>query len=165
MQRAFINSSPVAQACHIFALDEDVKNEVANMKRALLRLLNVREFSAQAKFQDPSRSVVLPDVLCSSNLCASARDIDLCREHDVISSVTRVVGGGLHTEMKCHHCQLGYDTEMIEQRLVQSLHQVPTYLYVCVCLSYYLCVSVKYSFSLRYARVLTLFVLVIVGSW
>ena len=29
------------QACHVFALDRDVKNEVANMKRALLRVLKV----------------------------------------------------------------------------------------------------------------------------
>jgi DNA polymerase epsilon subunit 1 len=29
------------QACHVFALDNDVKNEVANMKRALLRVLKV----------------------------------------------------------------------------------------------------------------------------
>ena len=32
----------VKQACHIFALDGDVKDEVANMKRALLRILKVR---------------------------------------------------------------------------------------------------------------------------
>jgi len=31
----------VKQACQIFALDDDVKNEVANMKRALLRVLKV----------------------------------------------------------------------------------------------------------------------------
>ena len=31
----------VKQACHIFALDADVKGEVANMKRALLRVLKV----------------------------------------------------------------------------------------------------------------------------
>jgi hypothetical protein len=31
----------VKQACHIFALDEDVKNEVATMKRSLLKLLKV----------------------------------------------------------------------------------------------------------------------------
>jgi hypothetical protein len=34
----------VKQACHIFALDGDVKDEVANMKRALLRILKVRVF-------------------------------------------------------------------------------------------------------------------------
>ena len=66
----------------------------------------------------------MADVLCSSNLCASARDIDLCRDADVVSSVVRLPGGGVQASMRCHHCQIEYDTEMIEQRLVQSLHQV-----------------------------------------
>jgi len=114
----------VKQACQIFALDDDVKNEVANMKRALLRVLKVREFSDQAKFKDPSRSVVLADVLCSSNLCSSARDIDMCREYDVIESVTRTANGGVETTMRCHTCAIEYDMDMLEQRLVQMLHQL-----------------------------------------
>jgi len=84
----------------------------------------VREFSDQAKFKDPSRSVVLADVLCSSNLCSSARDIDMCREYDVIESVTRTANGGVETTMRCHTCAIEYDMDMLEQRLVQMLHQV-----------------------------------------
>ena len=94
------------------------------MKRALLRVLKVREFSDQAKFQNPSRCVVLPDVFCSSNVCASARDVDLCREGDIVASVTRLPNGGLATSMRCHHCEMEYDMDMIEQRLVQAVQQV-----------------------------------------
>ena len=112
------------QACEIFALDDQVKAEVGNMKRALLRVLKVREFSDQAKFQNPSRCVVLPDVFCSSNVCASARDVDLCREGDIVASVTRLPNGGLATSMRCHHCEMEYDMDMIEQRLVQAVQQV-----------------------------------------
>merc|ERR1712216_467592 len=112
------------QACEIFALDDQVKAEVGNMKRALLRVLKVREFSDQAKFQNPSRCVVLPDVFCSSNVCASARDVDLCREGDIVASVTRLPNGGLATSMRCHHCEMEYDMDMIEQRLVQAVQQL-----------------------------------------
>jgi DNA polymerase epsilon subunit 1 len=84
----------------------------------------VREFSDQAKFKNPTRSVVMPDVVCASNLCSAVRDIDLCREADVIESVTRVGNGGVQAAMRCHQCHHEYDAVLIEQRLVESLHQV-----------------------------------------
>ncbi len=86
------------QICHVFSLDDDVKPDVEIMKRGLLKLLHVREFSQEAQFKNPSRSLVmpspalgmhqdeltickqvLPDVFCSSMFCSASRDVDLCR--------------------------------------------------------------------------------------
>lgn len=68
------------QVCHIFGLDADMRPDVNVMKRGLLKLLLVREFSEPAQFANPSRSLVLPDLFCQSPLCSASRDVDLCSE-------------------------------------------------------------------------------------
>jgi DNA polymerase epsilon subunit 1 len=73
----------------------------------------VREFSEQAQFKNPSRSVVLRDVFCNSALCSASRDVDLSRERDFVEG-----------DLRCEVCQEAYNREHIEERLVQVLHQV-----------------------------------------
>lgn len=71
------------QVCHIFGLDADMRPDVNVMKRGLLKLLLVREFSEPAQFANPSRSLVLPDLFCQNPLCSASRDVDLCSEFQI----------------------------------------------------------------------------------
>lgn len=48
------------------------------MRRDLLRLIEVGEFSEAAQFRDPCRSYVLPEVICRN--CNFCRDLDLCKD-------------------------------------------------------------------------------------
>jgi DNA polymerase epsilon subunit 1 len=48
------------------------------MKRDLLRLIGVGEFSDSADFRDPCLSYVLPEVICKH--CNNVRNLDLCRD-------------------------------------------------------------------------------------
>jgi DNA polymerase epsilon subunit 1 len=53
-----------------------VGDAVAVLRRQLLRLLHVREFSAAAEFRDPCVALTLPDVTCT---CVHASEsIDPC---------------------------------------------------------------------------------------
>ena len=45
-------------------LDANISAEVTKMKRDLLKLIGVREFSAEAQFQDPCLSYIIPEVRC-----------------------------------------------------------------------------------------------------
>lgn len=51
------------------------------MKKNLLRMIGVREFSAQVEFRDPCLSFVLRDVICS--YCNDCCDLDICRNADI----------------------------------------------------------------------------------
>jgi DNA polymerase epsilon subunit 1 len=51
---------------------------VAELKVNLLRLIQVKDFAAEAEFRDPCLSFVLSEVICM--FCNKCRDFDLCRD-------------------------------------------------------------------------------------
>ncbi|CAG9465602.1 unnamed protein product [Pedinophyceae sp. YPF-701] len=100
----------VRTACEALALDAALRDEAAILARQLLRVLHVREFSAEAEFRDPCRSWVLRDVVCHA--CNDCRDIDLCRDHEVEEGVWRC---------RMAACRRPYDLEAIEAALCAHL--------------------------------------------
>jgi len=62
----------------VLSLDANVTNQVNKLRRDLLRLIEVGEFSDEAQFRDPCRSYVLPEVICRN--CNFCRDLDLCKD-------------------------------------------------------------------------------------
>ena len=52
--------------------------QVEKMRRSLLRLIGVGEFSSSAEWVDPCSSYVLPQVICL--VCGLLKDVDLCRD-------------------------------------------------------------------------------------
>jgi len=108
------------QVCFIFGLDAEVKPDVDVMKRGLLKLLGVREFSAAAQYQNPSRTLLLADVFCNSPLCSASRDVDLCRDRDFVEAVIQLPNSDqVDLDAKCHVCSVHYDRDIVELRLVQ----------------------------------------------
>lgn len=66
----------------VFQLDANIEEEVTRLRRNLLKLIGVGEFSPEAEWKDTSMSYVLPEVICPT--CNHCRDIDLCRDpHEV----------------------------------------------------------------------------------
>ncbi|TYZ50827.1 hypothetical protein PybrP1_003159 [[Pythium] brassicae (nom. inval.)] len=62
----------------VLELEPSVAAPLAKLRRTLLKLLRVSEFSDAAVFANPSLSFVVPDVIClACNLC---RSVDLCRD-------------------------------------------------------------------------------------
>uniref|UniRef100_A0A1D2A3C0 DNA polymerase epsilon catalytic subunit n=1 Tax=Auxenochlorella protothecoides TaxID=3075 RepID=A0A1D2A3C0_AUXPR len=70
---AFIKS-----ICAVFSLDASVSDQVLVLRRQLLRMVHVKEFSAEAVFQDPCASLVLRDVICPH--CQDCQDLDVCKD-------------------------------------------------------------------------------------
>lgn len=63
----------VRTACHLLALDATVSDEVALLRRRLLKLLGVGEFGSAAQFREPCMSFRLPDVICGWVRACGAR--------------------------------------------------------------------------------------------
>ena len=73
----------------VLSLDANIVNQVNKLKRDLLRLVDVGEFSEDAQFRDPCQSYVLPEVICHH--CNFCRDLDLCKDPSMAQvSGTRV---------------------------------------------------------------------------
>ncbi len=78
------------------SIDKTLRLEVDKLKKNLLKLINVRPFAAEAQFQDPCQSFVLPEVICG--FCSSCRDIDLLKDVELVQD-----------DWKCSECKHSYD--------------------------------------------------------
>ena len=50
---------------HILLFDKKARSDSARLKRDLLRIINVREFAPETKFQDPCDTFLLHEVICT----------------------------------------------------------------------------------------------------
>jgi DNA polymerase epsilon subunit 1 len=72
----------IKTVCIVLELDKSVEREVRILKRDLLSLIGVREFSDEAKFVNPCEPFRLPHVICE--YCNLTRDLDLTRDPDLL---------------------------------------------------------------------------------
>ncbi|TDH12869.1 hypothetical protein EPR50_G00050310 [Perca flavescens] len=103
----------IKYVCQVLSLDANIVNQVNKLKRDLLRLVDVGEFSGEAQFCDPCNSYILPEVICHH--CNFCRDLDLCRDPSVAQD------GSVLPQWFCSNCQAQYETESIEMALVEAL--------------------------------------------
>lgn len=68
----------VKAICHVLSLDPALEDIIASLKRSMLKLIGVGEFSEEAMWKDPSVSYVLPGVICKT--CNHCRDVDLGKD-------------------------------------------------------------------------------------
>eukprot|EP00899_Mesostigma_viride_P020528 jgi/Mesvir1/28477/Mv15897-RA.2 len=94
--------------CAAFALNGRVTDAVLAMRRNLLKLVHVRDFSEEAQFKDPCLSFVLPNIICS--YCNDCRDLDICRDPLLMARNWRCSNA---------ECEQPYDVAWIEGLLLQ----------------------------------------------
>ncbi|XP_040208047.1 DNA polymerase epsilon catalytic subunit A [Rana temporaria] len=105
----------IKYVCEVLSLDSNITNQVNKLKRDLLRLIDVGEFSEFAQFRDPCRSYILPEIICRN--CNFCRDLDLCKD-PLISQ-----DGSVLPQWVCSNCQTEYDSDNIEMSLVEALQK------------------------------------------
>jgi DNA polymerase epsilon subunit 1 len=109
------NTSPALQfvttVTHFLSLDKQYQVEIHNLKRDLLKLIGVDDFSPEASFVDPSPSYVLQDVIC--DFCAHPRNLDLLRDPHL-----------LNHSWECEDCGNAYNKLQIESTLIQKVYQM-----------------------------------------
>ncbi|KAJ2559538.1 DNA polymerase epsilon catalytic subunit [Coemansia sp. RSA 1933] len=110
----------------VFALDVPATNFVRVMRRNLLALLGVGEFSETAQFTNPCERLLLPRVVC--DFCNFCRDMDFCRDADLLPSQQKQQqqdGVSSHQvilpEWQCLGCGSAYDRVRVEERLIEQL--------------------------------------------
>ncbi|XP_014238604.1 DNA polymerase epsilon catalytic subunit A [Trichogramma pretiosum] len=100
--------------CKVLSLDPRIEEEVSNLHKNLLRLIDVGAFSDKAEWKDPCVSFTLPEVLCEN--CNHVRNIDLCKDsYQHIEDNKQM--------WKCPNCHLSYDNDQIEFNLIDSLNR------------------------------------------
>jgi DNA polymerase epsilon subunit 1 len=88
----------------IYALSTEHTIEVQVLKRNLLDLLGVREFSQEAVFRNPCDSMVVPMVICAR--CNAIRDVDLSRDPDRLPTIEPETGEALPPARRTWVCHV-----------------------------------------------------------
>jgi DNA polymerase epsilon subunit 1 len=113
-------SNPVLQLVkslmQVLSLDKNITLEARLLRKELLALFEVREFSREAKFENPSESLKMQQVTCEN--CTMARDLDFCRDEDLIpdSSFTSA-----SRPWQCALCDAEYNRLDVEERLIAGV--------------------------------------------
>jgi DNA polymerase epsilon subunit 1 len=101
----------VKSLMQVLSLDKNITMEARLLRKELLSLFEVREFSKEGTFTNPSESLKLVQVSCDS--CTMARDLDLCRDEDLVGC-----GDNGQGAWQCGFCQTEFDRIGIEERLL-----------------------------------------------
>ncbi|KAJ5439457.1 DNA polymerase epsilon catalytic subunit A [Penicillium daleae] len=103
----------------VLSLSKTTTLESRLLRRELLALFEVREFSKEGRFENPSASLKLPELTC--NACCLIRDLDLCRDEDVLPDPGTDNSKG-PTPWRCPFCQTEYDRLAQEEILIGQVH-------------------------------------------
>ncbi|KUI71977.1 DNA polymerase epsilon catalytic subunit A [Cytospora mali] len=104
----------VKMLMQVLSLDKNIVFEARLLRKELLALFDVREFSKEGAFQNPSDSLKITQVSCDS--CTMARDLDFCRDEDLQPDEP-----GAPTVWKCTFCNMEYNRNDLEERLVADV--------------------------------------------
>ncbi|KAI1957403.1 DNA polymerase epsilon catalytic subunit [Ophidiomyces ophidiicola] len=99
---------------HVLGLSKYTSLEVRVLRRELLALFDIKEFSDAGKFENPSASLKLPQVIC--NHCTMTRDLDFCRDGDILPEKGDPAGSS--KRWCCHYCNTEYDRLALEEKMV-----------------------------------------------
>ncbi|XP_023213231.1 DNA polymerase epsilon catalytic subunit A-like isoform X2 [Centruroides sculpturatus] len=105
----------VKTVCKVLSLDHNIASEVTKVRRDLLRLVGVGEFSSMAEWSEPCQSFILPEVICKS--CNHCSDLDLCRDTFELNATTRM------REWLCSVCQEPYNRLDVEAMLIECIQK------------------------------------------
>ena len=63
---------------HVLNLDDSVAEEVMLLNRNCMRLLGISDFDGKARYQEPTKKIILNDIVCRS--CSNVIDVDVFRD-------------------------------------------------------------------------------------
>ncbi|PVH92667.1 DUF1744-domain-containing protein [Periconia macrospinosa] len=110
----------VKSLMQIFSLDRAITLEIRLLRKELLNLFEIREFSAEAAFQNPSASLMLRNLICDE--CTASRDLDLCRDATLLPDQSAAAPAKLN--YKCEVCHASFPPNAIEERLVADVQKM-----------------------------------------
>jgi DNA polymerase epsilon subunit 1 len=108
----------VKSLMQVLSLDKNIVLEARLLRKELLALFEVREFSSEARFENPSSSARVEGVICDN--CTLARDLDFCRDEDLIPDE----GTGVARPWKCSFCDAEFPRLELEERLISSVQAI-----------------------------------------
>uniref|UniRef100_A0A182JCC0 DNA polymerase epsilon catalytic subunit n=1 Tax=Anopheles atroparvus TaxID=41427 RepID=A0A182JCC0_ANOAO len=96
-------------------VSKETEEQVTTMRRNMLLLIGVGDFSEKAVWKETTKSFVLTEVICQA--CNHCRDLDLCKD------THRALKDGQQPVWLCAQCNVDYDNVEIEMRLLDVVQR------------------------------------------
>jgi DNA polymerase epsilon subunit 1 len=107
----------------VLSLDKTINLEARRLRKDLLNLFEIREFSSEASFKNPSASCYIRGLICDE--CTAMRDIDLCRDASLMPPPpTTEMPNPMMPKWKCDNCSSPFDRLRIEEMLVADVERL-----------------------------------------
>ncbi|KAF2717231.1 DUF1744-domain-containing protein [Polychaeton citri CBS 116435] len=104
----------VKMICQVLSLDKTLTLEARLLRKELLTQFEVREFSVEATFRNPSASLLVRGLICAE--CCAPRDLDLCKDSSLY--VPTNSNSPPILAPICESCGAPFDRLMIEEKLI-----------------------------------------------
>jgi len=98
----------------VLSLDKNIATEARLLRKELLAMFDVREFSREGAFVNPSESLRVTQLSCDH--CTMARDLDLCRDEALAADPD--------APWPCSFCGAEHDRVAVEERLVADVESI-----------------------------------------
>ncbi|KAI9677772.1 MAG: DNA polymerase epsilon catalytic subunit [Trizodia sp. TS-e1964] len=113
----------VKSIMQVLSLDNSITFAARLLRKDLLALFDIKEFSREAAFTNPSESLKLEQIICAN--CTSTRDLDLCRDEELMPAP----GSDTHNASnlkpwKCRHCGAEFDQLLLEEKMIAAVEQL-----------------------------------------
>ncbi|KAK5173171.1 DNA polymerase epsilon catalytic subunit [Saxophila tyrrhenica] len=106
----------VKSIMQVLSLDKTITLEARLLRKELLHLFEIREFSPEGAFSNPSTSLCLRQLSCQE--CCVPKDIDLCRDSELLATTPPVLAP------ECDNCGATFDRLRIEERLLGDVQKL-----------------------------------------
>ncbi|XP_065073055.1 DNA polymerase epsilon catalytic subunit 1 [Ochlerotatus camptorhynchus] len=104
----------IKAVCKVLAVNKEIDEELTTLRRNMLLLVGIGDFSDKAVWKDPQKTYVLSEVICQA--CNHCRDVDLCKDNHRAMKEGRPV-------WLCAQCSVDYDMVDIEMRLLDVVQR------------------------------------------
>lgn len=108
----------------VLGLAKEINLEGRVLRKELLGMFDVKEFSKDGIFENPSESLKFSQVVCHN--CTMARDMDLCKDEDLMPEATGDGGQVRERAWKCLFCGSEFDRLAFEEKMIAQLQQMIT---------------------------------------
>lgn len=103
----------------VVSLSKPLQLEARLLRKELLALFDVREFGREARFENPSASLRFDNLVCDT--CTLTRDLDLCRDEDILPDSHDGPDDAAIRPWKCPSCRSDYNKIALEEKLVARI--------------------------------------------
>jgi DNA polymerase epsilon subunit 1 len=106
----------------VLSLDKTITLEARLLRKDLLKMFEIREFSAEGAFTNPSSTLSLKQFSCPD--CCVPRDIDLCRDSDLVPILDGDNDKQRVLAPVCENCGAVFDRLAVEEKLLGEVQKM-----------------------------------------